>query len=743
MVQQANVTDMVFAFLPAGNFLDVQFTKSLTNALGPAYIIAYLKQAGFDAEQAVSSQALNISECARLILDKKPKVVGFTVYFTNYNSSVLLARTLKGMDSNLIVVFGGPTPTVQSRTILESLDCVDICVRNEGEETTLQLLTSLRGTGYRTNPALLSKIDGISYKIGDGVYRNRERDVLFTNRRMADSLDTYPSPYLSGVLDDYEAGVLTARGCNQSCTYCNCAVLSKRCVLTHSIDRVVEELGCISRMSAASEDAVFIFDDAFTLIPNRAARICEKIIEGGIQLSLRCITRCDRVSRELLDLMKEAGFKSVGFALESATPGILRNIGKLQSPGTLRDDDHEKEKLFIEQFHDKVAYAQNIGLFTFASIMIGLPGETSQQGQQTVDLIESLDIPLYSHNILQIYPGTPLADDYERYGLGISMASNGIEYITRYAYDPLSVKLAPGSNIERAAIGEQKHDVRLLSLIPKEAPSGDYCNNCIYVGDDWPDDLTLWLEDNLSVNGRIIQIYSTLESLKERFHNDRQRFGNFLRRGLLTTAYSHYYRDLSEDGVPRLRSLLYYVWGERCDFPIYFLSSKTGSSLNEPDSHSLEYSHSVYLEADKADALSFSSLLRDLSDGERFSSFPDLPLLPYFAALCKWDTEVPNCVSLETLIVDSEGNIKTCWNGRPIGRVGMSFGRLRENLGRIRMEIEEERECMNCGAESNCAQCLFPDPLEGKEYCGLRRDSGMDEGVLRVRSLQVLSEWIG
>lgn len=734
MIQTRDGKDMVFAFLPAGNFLDVQFTKSLTHALGPAYIIAYLRQHGLDVAQIVSSKPLNIAECVRLILEKKPKVIGFTVYFTNYNSSVFLAKALKELDPNLIIVFGGPTPTVQSETILESIDFVDICVRNQGEETMLELLTNLQGENYRLETTLLSKIAGISYKVGDRVFRNIDRNVFFENKRVTECLDKYPSPYLTGILDDYEAGILTARGCNQNCTFCNCAVLSKRSVLTHSIDRVVEELERVSRMNVSPENPVFIFDDAFTLIPNRAVKICQKIIENKLHLSLRCITRCDKVDRDLLDLMKEAGFCSIGFSLESATPHVLRNIGKLQPPSTKRDPSFEKEKSFIEQFKENIKYAQELGMFTFASIMIGLPGETRTEGQQTIDLIESVELPLYTHNILEIYPGTPLASDHQRYGIETKLAPNGIEYITKHTYNPYSLHLAQNSSIERTSRAEQKFDVKLLSLISREEPSGDYCNNLIYVGDHWRNELTLWLQENLSINGRIIQISNNAENLENRIDNAINGLGEFRRRGLLTTAYTFYKMELTEDGIPCIRSFLYFMWKEKCDYPILLINSNIGLSMNE--------SHSVYFEDDEADALFVVNLLRKLSSNEKFSSISELPPLPYFATLCKWDVQVPNCMSLETLIVDSELNIKTCWQGQAIGKIGMPYSELRGYTKKIREDLIKNRGCIDCSQKTTCVQCLFPDPLEEKTYCELKCDPGIEEAARKVRNLHTIQELI-
>ncbi len=266
MSRENHDCEMAFAFLPAGRGIDSSFSHSLTNSLGAAYIIAYLRQHGFSAEQVVSKRSLNITDCARIILERKPSVVGLTVYVTNYEASVLLAKAIKRVAPHVLVVFGGPTPSVQANNILQNIEEVDICVHNEGEDICLALLTKLKSADFCLDSNILASIAGISYRNDDRtIITNPDASVFVANRHIKDYLDKFPSPYLSGILPvTNNAGVLTARGCNQSCTYCNCAVLSSRFILTHSVDRVIDELEYISQAGMSPNEEIQIFDDVFT-----------------------------------------------------------------------------------------------------------------------------------------------------------------------------------------------------------------------------------------------------------------------------------------------------------------------------------------------------------------------------------------------------------------------------------------------------------------------------------------------
>ena len=124
---------MVF---PSGG--DVYHTN-FSHHLGAAYIISYTRKHGFEGEQFLSNKPYNLKECVKAISHYKPKVVGFTVYESNYMQSVLLSKYLKRSHPNTIIIFGGPTPTVHSKEILEKINSIDLCVRQEGEETVLKI----------------------------------------------------------------------------------------------------------------------------------------------------------------------------------------------------------------------------------------------------------------------------------------------------------------------------------------------------------------------------------------------------------------------------------------------------------------------------------------------------------------------------------------------------------------------------------------------------------------------------
>ncbi len=223
------------------------------------------------------------------------------------------------------------------------------------------------------------------------------------------ALDSTPSPYVSGILCDGRVGVLSGRGCTHHCQYCCFAALGRKTLRLHSTDRVLAELECIAERQkrAGKTYVVPIHDDTFTLVPERAKRLCQAIIDRELKLVLSCITRADTIDEELLILMRAAGFVSLAFGLESAVPSVLRATGKVRPPG-FPSPDFGPEKRFLEQVKQSVCKAKDLGFNVGVSIILGLPTESAEDGAATLRFVKELPVDFYMHNFLWVFPGTPL-----------------------------------------------------------------------------------------------------------------------------------------------------------------------------------------------------------------------------------------------------------------------------------------------------------------------------------------------
>lgn len=410
--------DVLYLFPPSNKQREFELS------IGVAYIQAYIKQYGFLSEQLIPNNN-NLPKIVDEIIALNPRVLGVSVYDTNYYYARLIAEEIKKRNEKIIIVFGGPTATFSSNLIMEKDKFVDFCIKGYGEKSTKKLLEYI--TSDNGN---LKDIEGLVYRENGNIKGN---DVI----KIEKELDVYPSPYLSDISFWPERKIVfTSRGCVHNCVYCNCASMCQKNVSFHSVDRVISELKYIS--DNKNGEYVLIGDDAFTMNIERAKLICRRIIEEKIDLKLFCETRVDRIDDELISLMKEAGFIKVDFGLESAVPKILRNTKKIFYKE--EDLDFSAEQNFLELMKSNIQKFKDVGIDVMVNIITGLPGETIEDAEKTIDFVQQLNIDSYSHNYLRIYSGTEIYDNLEKWGYKKSEDAFRLPYIVEYPIDVNSVK---------------------------------------------------------------------------------------------------------------------------------------------------------------------------------------------------------------------------------------------------------------------------------------------------------------
>ncbi len=724
-----NGTDVVLLSAPS--------TRSgFTYNLGIGYLAAYLKDSGFSAALFLADET-DLAGCIQGILSSRPKIVGFSVLNKNYVNSLLIARSLKQAAPSTIVIFGGPTPTVNHHLILENNPDVDICVRGEGEEILLRLLRHLRENDFQMGEGL-AHIKGISYVKDGNVRVNDPADILLKNRDIKNYIDNYPSPYLSGIIPGSQAhdvGIVTARGCNQNCVYCNCAVLYHKHVFTHSVDRILEELRFISAQSPFQH--VSIYDDAFTIFPERAERICSGIIAQKIDLRLNCITRCDRISEGLLDLMKEAGFVSIGFSLESAVPRILRILGKVHPAEDIPSDSLEKERMFLEKLKKMASYAKKIGMNPIQlSIMVGLPSETPDEARRTIHFLEGLDYHFYSHNFFSLFEATPVFPEHEKYGYQLKRFSkNQLQYHTTYPFRADEIPHARNSVVKKEMEADALDTLNVLGLTVKRADTRPWFDHVIVTADLLGASLIQWLQENLAFNGKIIQIYSGLEAYRQHLSSN---YAALFDQCAPSTLLTGFYRSETSGGT-----CMEWIPGRSQAFnkgpSVKVRGAADGlGSIQNGNKAGFPMVCREFCDKDSREVISF--LKQSGNSGSLLEDLASLHAFPVLSTLCRWLVKGANCRILETAIIDDGGNIRVCWNGDPVGKIPMHKREIMETLGRMQAHMLRQRGCSECPQEKACVKCFFPAPMDAAAYCRVKQEEDILEPAGTLKSYYLFKD---
>ena len=315
-----------------------------------------------------------------IISSFKPDVVGFNCMTMNRTSCFKLTRIIKQFP-NIKVIMGGVHASSMYEQILLNIP-VDVIVLGEGEQTICDLTDAFE----RDLP--LKDIKGIAFKDNNKV-------IVTTPRLRNCELDLIPFPRHDIFKEQIEktkcARMMTSRGCPFGCTYCSTSAYWGRMWRPRSAKNVVEEIEYILKILPCVEE-IFFYDDTFTVDNQRVIDMCELIIKKRIKLRLKCSARVDRVSREMLVKMKEAGFADIAYGIESGSAKMLESMHKC---------------ITKEQIKAAVDLTNDVGLIWHGFMLVGCPGETWSTINESIEFAKTLkNFDIDAVSPLEIYPNT-------------------------------------------------------------------------------------------------------------------------------------------------------------------------------------------------------------------------------------------------------------------------------------------------------------------------------------------------
>ncbi|MDD5451743.1 MAG: radical SAM protein [Desulfovibrionales bacterium] len=370
-------------------------SSSDTIPISLGYIGAFLRDNGFEIVlwDDLKDRPLSLLKIREFILDRRPLYVAFSAYMENMENIRLLAKFIKELDPRIPIVIGGPQATFMPTEALLDLRHMDVISRGDGEIVARDLACSLQ------KGLPLSFVRGISYKVENRLYDNPMAEET------GDDLDTYPSPYLTNVLDlshKDTAILLTSRGCVYPCVFCYTPRAFHHKVKIHSIERVLEEIRhCVKR----GIRQFWFADPNFSFSRERLECLLDKIIEQGLDIRFWCQTRYDLVDASLLMKLKRAGAATIAYGMESGSPRVLDTIRK---------------KLDLDRLSKAIKLAQSFGVNVELFTLYGLPGETFADAYETVRFVKNHGVRIEGNSCsqqLQVYFGTEIQRDYRKFGI--------------------------------------------------------------------------------------------------------------------------------------------------------------------------------------------------------------------------------------------------------------------------------------------------------------------------------------
>lgn len=388
----------------------VQFMR-IAPPLGLGYIAAVLNQRGYTVDIAcVPGERLKRADLEKRLRQTQPKILGIYSIVSSHNTGIRIAEMARKIVPGIIIVMGGPHVSFLAEETLRS-GLVDVVCRFEGEYTMLELTDHyLKGIGT------LADIRGIAYL--------QEEELQMTPMRpFIENLDELPFPArnLLKMHDGYQrpGSIISGRGCPFGCLFCAANVLSGSRYRMRSTDNVLAEIEEMIERYGLTE--IHFYDDTFTANRQRVRKICEGMIERKLTVRWFCDSRVNTIDEELLDLMYEAGCRSVQFGIESGNDRILGEINK---------------GITTSQVEHAVEMALKRGIGVYGGIILGHPQDTKETVEDSIRFGEKLggmarqlggDIVI-AFPVLTPLPGSYIYENADK--LGVKFVSRNWDHYT-------------------------------------------------------------------------------------------------------------------------------------------------------------------------------------------------------------------------------------------------------------------------------------------------------------------------
>jgi radical SAM superfamily enzyme YgiQ (UPF0313 family) len=389
--------------------------------MGLAYLGAVSERRGDDVR--IYDADIEDQPLAEFLQEFRPHIVGITANTPQVKQAWRTAAAIK-QELDIPIVLGGPHVSVVSEELdFESLrqPPVDLVVRGEGEGPWIEICDKVEAylrsqpefsLGALMDPGrdLFGDVVGVSYKTSDGqLHRNADAPVI------AD-LDGLPWPaYHLFKMDRYtnlqpatdavdgarSFSILTSRGCPYRCTFCSQSIMPIKW-RARSPENVIEEWRHLVHDMGALE--IGVLDDSANIRKNRLHVLADALIENRLNhvpwIFVNGI-RANLADLDLLTKLKQAGLKRTAFGVETGDAEMLIKIDKHVDHDTIR-----------QAFKNaKAAGIETIGFF-----IIGLPGDTRESMQRTIDFAVEIDPMIANFSMMTPYPGTIVYEQVKQAG---------------------------------------------------------------------------------------------------------------------------------------------------------------------------------------------------------------------------------------------------------------------------------------------------------------------------------------
>lgn len=364
---------------------------NLVPPVGLLYLGAVLEREGYGV--SLVDAALTGRDGLDLLSDIRatgPDLVMVSAFTSDVHALSSFLPVLREAMPEIPIWLGGPHASCVGAGAFDDLPQVDAVFIGEAEESVLEALgspgTAPEGVIYRDDPSDsgarsvedLSRLPIPAWHLAPPEdYRGLPNGVIL--RKM---------PY---------APIITTRGCPYRCTFCAGFRITGRRIRHRPMEQVWEEIELLVGRYGVKE--IHIEDDNFTFDADYAREFCREALkrELPVLFSTPNGIRLDTLDNQLLDLMVRAGWYIIHCGIESGSDRVLKRVKKATS---------------VERIQASIDLIHSHGLPVAGYFILGLPGETEEDMERTMEFAVSSGIEWAHFASFLPIPGSEDGDAY-------------------------------------------------------------------------------------------------------------------------------------------------------------------------------------------------------------------------------------------------------------------------------------------------------------------------------------------
>lgn len=309
------------------------------------------------------------------IRDNAIDVVGFSMsYDISFRWLLAFSAHVRATFPHLIQVAGGPAVTTGYKDIIAEGVALDALCFSEAEVGLMRLLDAEVPHAIFADDPWIANQTPLRAKAPHAVTEDLDR-VIAVDYDLVD-VDAYSMKEAFSPFVRYERGarqffIVTSRGCPFKCNFCAEPQFHGSNMRYASVDLIVDHVGMLVERYGLT--VLTIYDDQLLLNRDRAKELFRKLARFNIRIEMPNGVTLSYIDEELAALMRGAGVDTIFLAIESGSKRVLKDI--IAKP------------ISFERITPTVRLLQRHGIFTCAFFVIGLPGETDADRQDTRSLI--------------------------------------------------------------------------------------------------------------------------------------------------------------------------------------------------------------------------------------------------------------------------------------------------------------------------------------------------------------------